>query len=826
MLCAGLKFLCVKKVMERYVCIHGHFYQPPRENPWLEEVELQDSAYPYHDWNERITEECYWPNAASRILGPAKRIIDIVNNYAHISFDFGPTLLTWLERHEPQLYALILEADKQSLDLFGGHGAAMAQAYNHMIMPLANTRDKRTQVVWGIRDFEERFERAPEGMWLPETAVDLETLDILKEHGIHFTILSPSQALQVRPIGSSDWTNVDKERIDTTRPYLCRLPSGRMIALFFYHGPTAQGVASGNLLQNGEVFTEALLGILKDRQDPSGLAHVATDGETFGHHHRYADMALSYGLHRITSKKLAKVTVYGQYLEMFPPTWEVQIRENTSWSCQHGVERWRDNCGCAFGKDMAGKQPWRRPLRRALDDLRDRLAGIYESQMAPFCKDPWAARDAYITVVNDRSAEAVQRFLTEQTSRTLPYEDQVRVLKSLEMQRNAMLMYASCAWFFDDIAGIEAIQALQYACRAVQLAMELTGQDLDPGFEAILDQAPAHAKGLANGREVYRRLVKPNRADLDRVAAHLAVSAIFEPCPRQMDFYCYSADIESCERHEAGLQALSTGRATVTSNVVLERQTVDFAVVRFSEQDVLAAVANPLPDPAFLSMQEGLREAFDKGDTTEILRLMNLTFGGHHYSLGHLFRDQQRRILYQLLDTTWQEIDISFRQIFQRNFRIMHLMRGMGMGMGMPLPKALTAAAEFVLNEDLVKTILSDPIDLVRLKDLADEAARLAVPVDQETLRFEAGHKINALMEQVEQDPDDVARLQMIETALRIISTVATGLSVQAAQNILFNLSREIYPKRKRQATDGDDRAKEWCWHFQQIAQHLEVVVE
>jgi alpha-amylase/alpha-mannosidase (GH57 family) len=825
MLCTSLKGpgpLRVETVMERYVCIHGHFYQPPRENPWLEEVELQDSAYPFHDWNERITEECYWPNAVSRILGTDKKIIDIVNNYTHISFDFGPTLLAWLERHEPQLYNAILEADKQSQDLFGGHGSALAQAYNHMIMPLANGRDKRTQIAWGIRDFEERFERSPEGLWLPETAVDLETLDIMAEYGIRFTILSPLQALKVSPLGAQDWTVADKEKINTTRPYLCRLPSGRSIALFFYHGPTAQGVASGHLIQNGEVFTEALLSILKDGDAPQGLAHIATDGETFGHHHRYTDMALAYGLHLIEAKRLAKVTVYGQYLEKFPPTWEVQIRENTSWSCQHGVERWQDNCGCSFEKSMTGKQAWRRPLRRALDDLQGRLAGLYESQMARFCQDPWAVRNAYIALVNDRASENIDGFVIEQTGRDLPDDDKVRFLKLLEMQRNAMLMYTSCAWYFDDIAGIEAVQVLHYACRAIQLARELDGQDLEQAFEAGLEQAPAHAKGLANGREVYRRLVKPNRADLNRVAAHLAVSAIFEPCPPRMDFYCYSADIESCERHEAGLQALSTGRATITSTLVLEHRTADFAVYRFSEQDVIAAVGGPLPEPAFTAMQEGLREAFDKGDTTEIIRLMNLTFGGNHYSLGHLFKDQQRRIVYQLLDTTWQEIEVAYRQIYQRNFTIMHLMRGMGI----PLPKALAAAAEFVINQDLLKAILSEPVDVERLKDLMDEAARLSVPLDQQTLQFEAGHKINGLMDRLDEAPEDVVLLETVEATLRILSTVVAGPNVQAGQNILFGLRKTLYPEKQRQADAGDGRAETWLRLFREIAQHLGMGVE
>jgi hypothetical protein len=807
--------------MERYVCIHGHFYQPPRENPWLEEVELQDSAYPYHDWNERITEECYWPNAASRILGKGKKITEVVNNYTRISFDFGPTLLTWLQRHEPRLYATVLDADKRSQDLFGGHGAAMAQAYNHMIMPLANPRDKRTQIVWGIQDFVERFGRKPEGLWLPETAVDLETLGIMAEQGIRFAVLSPSQAMQAKPLNARDWTNVDKERIDTTRPYQCWLPSGRSIALFFYHGPTAQAVASGHLLQNGEMFAEALMSILKDGSGPAGLAHVATDGETFGHHHRHTDMALAYATRLIESRKLAKITVYGQFLELFPPTWEVKIHENTSWSCSHGVERWRDNCGCASEKTLVGKQQWRGPLRQALDDLRGRLAALYESGMALYCKDPWAARDAYITVINNRSAQTIERFLTDQTGHGLSDEEKVRVLKLLEMQRNAMLMYTSCAWFFDDIAGIEAAQILHYACRAMQLARELGGEDLEPGFEAMLERAPANSKGLANGKEVYNLVVKPDRADLHRIAGHLAVSSIFEPCPHVMDVYCYEAQLVSCEKHQTGLQTLCTGRGLITSNLVLERNTVDFAAYRFSEQDIIAAVTGPLPDAGFKAMQDGLHQAFDRGDTTEIIRLMNLTFGGSHYSLRHLLKDDQRRILYRLLDTTWQEIEVGYRQIYQRNFTIMHLMRGMDI----PLPKALAAAAEFVINQDLLKTMLSDPADPDRLKDLVDEAARLSVPLDQETLEFEAGRRINDLLDQVERAPDDLDVLETTEAILHTLSTVVSAPNVQAGQNILSRLTQELYPERQRKAAEGDSQAQVWVRRFQQIAQYLGVIV-
>lgn len=807
--------------MERYICIHGHFYQPPRENPWLEEVELQDSAYPFHDWNQKVTEECYWPNAASRILGPDRRIIDIINNYAHISFDFGPTLLRWLERHEPQLYSLILEADKEGQKRFSGHGPAIAQVYNHQIMPLANRADKQTAVVWGIRDFQQRFGRSPEGMWLPETAVDLETLEILAQNDIKFTILSPLQALEVRPIDTGQWMRVEDERIQTTMPYLCRLPSGRSIAIFFYHGPTAQAVASGYLLQSGELFTSALMSIFNGAGGKAGIAHIATDGETFGHHHRYTDMALAYALHLIQTKGLAKLTVYGQYLEMFPPTWEVRIRENSSWSCPHGIERWKENCGCAFGKDMSGKQQWRRPLRQAMDGLRDRLAEIYHRQMADFCQDPWLVRDAYIDLINDRSKEHIEAFFNRYISSDLQLQQKVQILRQLEMQRNALLMYASCAWYFDDIGGIEPIQALHYACRAIQLAGQLGYDQLEQTFEATLEQAKSSDPKLSDGRWIYRYMVKPNAADLHRVGAHLAVSSMFDSCPQQLEVYCYHASITGCQRYQAGVQAFVTGRAAIQSMVTLEQQSMDFAVIRFSEHDVIAAVTDCLADEQFRSMQEGLRRAFQIGDTTELLRLMYLLFGSRHYSLHHLFKDQQRQILYRMLENTWDEVHTAFRQIYQRNIRIMHLMRGMGI----PLSGALAAVASYVISEELLATILNEPIDLQRLTDLVEESSRLSVQVDQSTIQYEASRRINGLMEQLHRNPNDMELLSRIELLLEILHKIIGSLNLQAAQNILFEISRGVYQERKHQADTGDRQAELWCQRLHRIGKALGVVV-
>ena len=353
--------------MSYYVCIHGHFYQPPRENPWLEEVELQEGAHPYHDWNEKITAECYAPNTASRILNSERKIIEIVNNYSKISFDFGPTLLLWLERHAPEVYQVIIETDKECQKKYSGHGPAIAQVYNHMIMPLANSRDKRTQVVWGIRDFEHRFGRKPEGMWLPETAVDLETLDIMAEYGIKFTILAPHQASRIRKIGEEKWNNVLGGNINPKMPYLCRLPSGRSISIFFYDQSVSLDVAFGDLLKNGENFALKIVRSFSQAQRQPQIVHIATDGETYGHHLKFGDMALSYCLHYIESRNLAQITIYGEYLEKNPPTYEVEIIENTSWSCFHGIERWRSDCGCRMGAEPEFKQEWRTHLREAMD---------------------------------------------------------------------------------------------------------------------------------------------------------------------------------------------------------------------------------------------------------------------------------------------------------------------------------------------------------------------------------------------------------------------------------------------------------------------------
>jgi alpha-amylase/alpha-mannosidase (GH57 family) len=811
-----------KVLMERYVCIHGHFYQPPRENPWLEDVELQDGAYPYHDWNAKITEECYRQNAASRILSSERKIIDIVNNYEKMSFNFGPTLMTWLEKHEPDIYKSILDADKQSQKNFPGHGAAIAQAYNHIIMPLANRQDKITQILWGLADFEMRFGRKAEGMWLPETAVDNETLDIMAENGIKFTILSPTQAKRVRRLGDNDWYNINHDQVDTTQPYLCKLPSGRTISLFFYHGPIASDTAAGRILTNGEVFADKLLWLLEYADRPAKLAHIATDGETFGHHHRFTDMALAYCTHYIETKNYAKITVYGEYLEKFPPNYEAEIYEHSSWSCIHGIERWQSNCGCNGGRYPSGKQQWRKPLRWAMDWLRDQLIPVYETEMAKLAIDPWLARNEYIKVINDRRRENIDAYLKQIAARELKDDEKVTVLKLLEMQRNAMLMYTSCGWFFDDIAGIETLQIMQYAARVLQLAKEIAGKDLEPDYENILEKADCNLKEFANGKKVYESLVKTTAIDLNRVGAHLAASLIFDKCDEDKDIYCYSIKIESCERIEAGIQTLAVGRATIQSNIVLEKHSVDFAVLHFGDHNLTCAVNARSDDAAFNQMQEDLKNPFINGDTNEVMRVMSIFFKGNNYSLWHLFKDQQRRVINEMMTTTSEEVEAILRRVYEHNYTIMQTMRSMRM----PLPSAICDPAEFITNLDLQKAIRAEEFDVRLLKRLTEQVIHFALRIDTLVLRYEASNKINYLMAKLKNSPGDIKLLEKISTGLGILLNIVPELDLQTAQNIFYDLTKTQYSDMKQKCQIADKTAQDWCRHFHNLANYLGVKID
>jgi alpha-amylase/alpha-mannosidase (GH57 family) len=806
--------------MNRFVCIHGHFYQPPRENPWLDEVELQDTAYPYHDWNERVTAECYARNANARILDTNRKIINIVNNYSRISFNFGPTLLSWMAKKTPEIYAAILEADKLSQTNFSGHGSAIAQVYNHIIMPLANTRDKRTQVLWGIKDFEYRFKRKPEGMWLAETAVDIETLDIMAEQGIKFTILAPHQAKRVKEAGQEMlWRDVAGQKVDPRVPYRCYLPSGRTICIFFYDGPIAQGVAFEGLLNNGEYFARRLAREFNANSSQTQLVHVATDGETYGHHHKFGDMALAYCLQYVETHELAHLTVYGEFLEKHPVNHEVEISENSSWSCAHGVERWRSNCGCSTGGGPGWHQMWRAPLREALDWLRDQMIPLYNQHMGGFTKDPWALRDAYMDIILDWNAENVENFLKKQIGPDLHDQDKIKILKLLEMQFNALLMYTSCGWFFNEVSGLETVQILQYAARSIQLAKEATGQDLEAGFLALLEKAPSNVPECKDGAHIYRQMVKPSVVDLLRAGAHYAVTSLFEDYGPQARVYSFTVKKDAYLLKEAGRLKLTVGSALVSSNITLERANIQFAVLHLGDHNFIGGVDYLKPED-FMPMQKDILASFAQSNIPEVIGHINHYFGPHNYSLWHLFKQEQQNILNQVLGSTMEDIETSFRQIYEHHYPLMQIKNEIRL----PLPRMLTTIVEFILNRDLSLLLEQGEMDVERLRLLVDEMKRWSFKRDQANFSFLASGCISKLMARFQDNAEDIALMEKIVTSLELLSQLQLDLDLWKAQNIYFNMGRSIYADIVSQAAT-DNLARRWIVVFDRLGDILQVNV-
>jgi alpha-amylase/alpha-mannosidase (GH57 family) len=789
----------------RHVCLHGHFYQPPRENPWLETIELQDTAYPYHDWNERITAECYAPNADARILDAKGRIARIVNNYSRISFNFGPTLLGWMELHAPDVYEQILDADRMSRARFSGHGSALAQAFHHSILPLCNDRDRRTEVLWGIRDFRRRFGRDPEGMWLPETAADTASLEALAGQGIRFTILAPHQAQAVRVIGSGTWLDVSGARVDPSEPYLVRLPSGREIVVFFYDGPVSRAVAFEGLLRNGERFAQRVLGLHAPTGGAPSLAHIATDGETYGHHHRHGDMALAYALHHIEQHESATLTNYGEFLELRPPTREARIVEATSWSCAHGIERWRSDCGCSTGGEPGWHQRWRGPLRAALDWLRDSLAPRFEREAGTLLRDPWTARDEYIEVIHDRSRASVDAYLARHAVDEPDAERSVRILKLLELQRHALMMYTSCGWFFNDVGGIETIQVLQYAGRTVQLAEELFGESVIPEFLRRLEDAESNHPELENGRRIYETRVQPASVDLMHVAAHYAVSSVFGSFEEQERVYAYHVRLADHDSRESGDSRLSVGRVSVDSIVTREAATLTFAVLHFGSHNISGGIRRVLGDADYRKLADDLLEAFEHGDLATLIRRL-ANFPEYTFSLKSLFADRQREILTRTLDASLRRAESVYRGLYEDNAGIMRYL----IELDLPLPRAFTVAAEFVLNRDLRRAFSSEQFDLSRARSLLEQARAARVTLDRSGLGFALQQTLERLTAAVAEQPADMESLEHLAEVASLSRTLPFEVDLWKAQNTFYEMIRHTYPEIQRRADAGDAVAAEW----------------
>ena len=721
------------------------------------------------------------------------RITGITNNFERISFNIGPTLFQWLAANRPDVYGRLIEADRASAAARGGHGNAIAQPYSHPIMPLACRRDKVTQVRWGIADFRHRFGREPEGMWLPEAAVDGETLEVLAEHDIAFTILAPKQAARVRSLPDGEWQAVGGA-VDPSRPYRWVGAGGRTVALFFYDGPISHAVAFEGLLASGDEFAGRLLAGFDDRRVGAQLVHVATDGESYGHHHPFGDMALAAACDRVEREGSVTLTNYGAFLAAFPPTAEAEVVGPSSWSCAHGVERWRADCGCSSGRP-GWRQAWRGPLREALDWLRDAVDPLFEARAAALFKDPWAARDDYVEVVLDRSPAAVAGFLGRHAPRPLSPPETIEAIKLLELQRHRLLMYTSCGWFFDEVSGIETVQVLKYAARVLQLARELGAEsELESRFVKRLAAAPSNLPELGAGDAVWRRYVVPAVVDLRRVIAHYAIAAPYAPYGEEAKVYAYTVSRREWHQEAYVDTSLATGRVRVISDVTMESEEAAVAVLHFGGHDFHCAMRR-LPDAAgFAALREELSGHFVGHSLSEVVRALDRHFEGRGYGIRDLFLEERRTILAAVTDGVLRRFEETYRHLYEESRRLMQYLREVD---ARP-PEALVLAARYVLQRAIERELgeLAERDDVAeRIGELAAEARSLGIDLALERERV-APSLERALLARMFRLWDEVTpeRVEGALAVLRVGQRIGCTPDLWAAQNRLFDLWRANAP--------------------------------
>ena len=719
---------------EVFLTIHGHFYQPPRENPWLEAIELQDSARPFHDWNERINKECYNPNSVSKVVDSRNRILDVVDNYEHMSFNFGPTLLSWMERFAPHTYERILKADIDSRAEHNGHGNAIAQVYNHMIMPLANEHDKETQVKWGITDFEARFGRKPEGIWLAETAVDDDTLRICEANGIKFTILSPYQALKIREEGSNNWQDVSWGNIDPARSYRYYIKSapGKFIDLFFYDGAISQSVAFDELLKDGNRFIKRLKEGISDVRNYPQLVHIATDGESYGHHTKFGDMALAYVLRYRAEAEGFKITNYAEYLEKYRSDYEVDIKQASSWSCFHGVGRWKEDCGCSTGGHPGWNQKWRKPLRDALDYLRDELIKIFEKEGVKYFGNVWDVRNKYISVILDRSRINVEKFQKAYFLPNLSDEDKVRAMELLEIQRQAMLMYTSCGWFFSEISGIETVQIMKYAARAIQLAAKYTKKNLETKFLEILSEAKSNIPENGTGKDVYEKFVRPSVVTLKQIASLWAISSLYQDFEDEENVYCYIVTRDDYQRIPKGNSTLVIGHIEVQSRITLQKSNLVFALMQYAGGDFHCALKEYSDEEEYVKLKQNLTKIFMADGLTEIIRALDENFGTEYFTLKDIFIEERRKILQILLKGRMDKFAKNYQDMYDEAKGSIYHMQTLGLA----VPEEFKIAARYALSKKFNELILNsggfvDPSVIQEIVGINYEAKAIGIKLDK-----------------------------------------------------------------------------------------------
>jgi alpha-amylase/alpha-mannosidase (GH57 family) len=787
-----------------YVTVHGHFYQPPRENPYIDRIERQSSATPFHDWNERIHYECYRNNAFSRIVNERSQVVAIINNFEYLSFNIGATLMSWLEKYDLEVYGRIIEADRRSCARLNEHGNAIAQVYNHIILPLANEKDKYTQVRWGKEDFRHRFGRDPEGMWLAETAVDYPTLKVLIEENIRFIVLAPSQAAKCRPLGSDKdpepkWQEVGGSQIDPTRPYRCFIEDGRYIDIFFYDGPISRDMGFSDLLSHSHYLVTRLAQAVRGDNRPSQIISVATDGETFGHHKHGTEKCLAYAFTNEFPKRGWTVTNFAHYLSLHSPTWEVKLKPVTAWSCAHGVDRWQDNCGC--GGDSKWHQKWRRPLRDSLDWLRDRLIDVYLQIGKKYFRDPWLARDKYIEVILDRSRDRVEEFFTQYQTHPLDETEKIDALRLLEMQRHALLMYTSCGWFFEELSRPEGVQILRYAARALELAGDVAGVNLEQEFIKKLKTAPSNVEEFGDGAEVYRQLVIPSQIGFKQLAAHYAIGSLFENYNQEHRIYCYNVRQLDYQKEQIGTLTVAVGEISLHSEITWENHHFIFAVAHIGGWDFHCCIQPFTGRLEYTRLKHKLFENLKQASGAQIVLTMTLLLGDEYYNLQHIFPEERHRIMNQLTENTKERLDRLYDQVYRDNYGVLVAFHRDEL----PVPQELQVAAEISISHRCLKSIaalekdIEEPtqidIHLAQLKAIATEAelihCQLNVPEGKKSLERLIWQRLwqvlyNNHVDQLENNVQRISRIVEIGDRLHL------NLCLDRIQELYYQYLEEL----------------------------------
>ena len=815
---------------KKYLTIHGHFYQPPRENPWIEEIEIQESAAPEHDWNEKISAQCYAPNGSSRIVDGSNKIIEISNNYRYMSYNFGPTLLSWMQAHDPVAYQRIIQADYESRELYSGHGCAIAQVYNHIIMPLANQNDKITQVIWGLKDFKKRFGRDSEGIWLAETAVDSQTLEVLIDYGVKFTILSPHQAKCFNKIGEHNWIDVSWGTIDPSRPYRYFVEGTnkeKYIDLFFYDGQISKSVAFDNLLCDGNKFAHRLNDGYNDSRNSAQLINIATDGESYGHHTKFGDMALAYIL-RVGAKNFGfEITNYAEFLEKYPPEYEADIKPVSAWSCCHGVGRWMDDCGCSTGAQPHWNQKWRKPLRQALDYLRDELIKLCSTQGTKYYKDFWYARNDYIDVILDRSKDNIDLFFSHHAKKQLSQQEKVKAIKLMEIQRFCQLMYTSCGWFFADISGIETTQILKYALRAMEIASEFSKINYEKTFLSILQKAKSNIMEYGNGKDIFNNFVKTSAISTEKVAAQFAIESSLKETDNKTDkLYCYSIKKSNYKKYKNADSTIYFGKLEVISDITLEKKDFSFVALQTQDFDFYCSVKDFVSIDDYNLERKEILKVFEKSSHDDILKIIETYFGNKFYSLKDIPIDKRKDILHNLIVSNLRKAN----QIYKNLYKTLSAPITYLYDLGMDIPEGFRVCAKYTLLSELIDEFKNmdnccDKKTIKKLNEIAQLTQKFKIDIDNEFTRNILSNKLIELVLKLK-DRTNVTNALEILGFFETVEKLKIEVKITSSQNIFYEMFCADFEKFYKNISKKDKNPRKLLLILMDVARKLNINVD